>query len=190
MAKNREKNQEKAEEKETVTPEQEIEETKQDGGEEETSSEKEEDPQVQWEAKVAELTDRVQRTMAEFDNYRKRTEKEKAARYEVGARSVIERMLPIIDNFERGLSTVDEEKKKDPFVDGMDKVYKQMIAVLEDMGVSPIEALGKEFDPSFHNAVMHTDDENVGENQIVEEFQKGYTYKGSVVRYSMVKVAN
>nr|WP_317283058.1 nucleotide exchange factor GrpE [uncultured Sellimonas sp.] len=140
--------------------------------------------------KIEELTDRVTRQMAEFDNFRKRTEKEKAAMYEIGAKDIIEKILPIIDNFERGFQTVDEEKKKDPFVDGMDKVYKQLMKTLEDAGVKQIEALGQEFNPDFHNAVMHIEDEEEGENIIVEEFQKGYTYRDSVVRHSMVKVAN
>ena len=162
--------------------------------EENTAEAAEETAEVSHEAeleqKVAEMTDRLQRNMAEFDNFRKRTEKEKAARFEMGERNVIEKMLPVLDNFERGLATVSEEQKKDPFVDGMDKIYKQMVSVLEEMGVAPIEAVGKEFNPDFHNAVMHVEDETIDENIIVEEFQKGYTYKGSVVRYSMVKVAN
>lgn len=139
---------------------------------------------------IEELNDRLKRNMAEFDNFRKRTEKEKAAMFEVGAKSVIEKILPVVDNFERGLATVAEEEKEAPFVQGMDKTYKQLMKVLEDMEVLPIEAVGKEFDPAFHNAVMHVDDENVGDNVVVEEFQKGYTYRGSVVRFSMVKVAN
>lgn len=139
---------------------------------------------------IEELTDRVQRQMAEFDNFRKRSEKEKAAMYEVGAKSIIEKILPVIDNFERGFAGVTEEQKADPFVSGMEKVYKQMLTTLEGIGVTPIEAVGKEFDPNFHNAVMHVEDEEAGENIIVEEFQKGYLYRESVVRYSMVKVAN
>ena len=142
------------------------------------------------EKKLSEITDRLQRTMAEFDNFRKRTEKEKAARFEIGARSVIEKILPVLDNFERGLGGVEEEKKEDPFVSGLDKIYKQLTSTLEELGVKPIEALGQEFNPDFHNAVMHVEDEDAGENTIVEEFQRGYTYKDSVVRYSMVKVAN
>lgn len=141
------------------------------------------------EKKLAEITDRLQRTMAEFDNFRKRTEKEKAARYEIGARSVIEKILPVLDNFERGLGGLTEEQKN-AFSEGMDKVYRQLVTTLEEMDVKPIEALGQEFNPDLHNAVMHVEDESVGENIIVEEFQKGYTYKGGVVRYSMVKVAN
>ena len=140
--------------------------------------------------KIEELTDRVTRQMAEFDNFRKRTEKEKSAMYEIGAKSVIEKLLPIVDNFERGFSTVAEEDKEDSFVKGMEMVYKQISTMFETIGVKPIEAVGQEFNPDLHNAVMHVDDETVGENIIVEEFQKGYTYNDSVVRYSMVKVAN
>lgn len=139
---------------------------------------------------IEELTDRLKRQMAEFDNYRKRTEKEKSQMYEIGAKSIIEKILPVIDNFERGFASVTEEEKENPFVDGMDKVYKQMMTVLGEMGVTPIEALGEEFNPDFHNAVMHVEDEEAGENVIVEEFQKGYLYKETVVRHSMVKVAN
>lgn len=139
---------------------------------------------------IEDLTDRIKRNMAEFDNFRKRTEKEKAAMFEVGARAIIEKILPVVDNFERGLATVPEDKKEDSFVDGMDKVYKQLIKSLEEMGVAPIEAVGKEFDPNLHNAVMHVEDENFGENVVAAEFQKGYTYKGTVIRHSMVQVAN
>ena len=139
---------------------------------------------------IEELTDRVQRQMAEFDNFRKRSEKEKAAMYEIGAKSVVEKILPTIDNFERGFAALTEEQKADPFADGMDKVYRQMMTTLEEIGVKPIEAVGKEFDPNFHNAVMHVEDEEAGENIVVEEFQKGYLYRDSVVRHSMVKVAN
>lgn len=139
---------------------------------------------------IEELSDRLKRNMAEFDNFRKRTEKEKAAMFEVGAKSVIEKILPVVDNFERGLATVPEEEKETPFVQGMDKTYKHLMKVLEEMEVAPIESVGREFDPAFHNAVMHVDDENAGDNIVVEEFQKGYTYRGNVVRFSMVKVAN
>lgn len=140
--------------------------------------------------KIEELTDRVRRQMAEFDNFRKRTEKEKSQMFETGAKSIIEKILPVIDNFERGLATISEEEKASPFADGMDKIYKQMLAVLDEAGVKPIEAVGKEFDPNLHNAVMHIDDEAFGESIVAEEFQKGYTYRDSVVRHSMVKVAN
>lgn len=139
---------------------------------------------------IEELKDKVTRQMAEFDNFRKRTDKEKSQMYEVGAKDIVERILPVIDNFERGLAAATEEEKGTPFVEGMDKIYKQLITTLEEAGVKEIECLGKEFDPEFHNAVMHVEDEESGENIIVEVFQKGYTYKDSVVRHSMVKVAN
>lgn len=143
-----------------------------------------------WEEKIEELEDRVKRQMAEFDNFRKRTEKEKSHMYEVGARDVIEKILPVVDNFERGLAAVPEEEKANPVIDGMDKVYRQLMTILTDMGVTPIDAVGKEFDPNFHNAVMHVEDEELGENVVAEEFQKGYLYKDTVIRHSMVKVAN
>ncbi len=139
---------------------------------------------------IEELDDRVRRQMAEFDNYRKRTEKEKSQMFEMGAKSVLEKMLPVIDNFERGLATVPEEEREAAFADGMNKIYKQMITVMDDLGVTPIEAVGEEFDPNLHNAVMHAEDEEVGENIVVEELQKGYMYRDSVLRHSMVKVAN
>ncbi len=140
--------------------------------------------------KIEELSDKLLRQMAEFDNFRKRTEKEKSAMYEIGAKDIIEKLLPVVDNFERGFSTVTEEDKEDAFVTGMEMVYKQLMTMLETVGVKPIEAVGQEFNPDLHNAVMHVEDETVGDNIIVEEFQKGYTYRDSVVRYSMVKVAN
>ncbi len=139
---------------------------------------------------IDELNDKYMRTFAEFDNFRKRSEKEKAAMFELGAKSIIEKILPVIDNFERGFSTVEEEDKEDAFVKGMDMVYKQMLSTLEEAGVKAIDAVGQQFDPNLHNAVMHIDDEAYGENEIAEEFQKGYTYRESVVRHSMVKVAN
>ena len=139
---------------------------------------------------IADLTDRLMRQMAEFDNFRKRTEREKAQMFEIGAKDIIEKMLPVVDNFERGFAGLSEEELATPFVQGMDKVYKQMISTLEAAGVKPIEAVGKEFDPNLHNAVMHEDNEEFGENIISEEFIKGYTYRDSVVRHSMVKVAN
>lgn len=140
--------------------------------------------------KIEELTDRLTRQMAEFDNFRKRTDREKSQMYEGGAKDVIDKILPVVDNFERGLGAVTEEEKEDPFVKGMEQIYKQLMTTLEGIGVKPIEAVGNEFDPDFHNAVMHVEDEEVGENIIVEEFQKGYMYRDSVVRHSMVKVAN
>ena len=140
--------------------------------------------------KIEELTDKLTRQMAEFDNFRKRTEQEKSQMYEVGAKDIIEKILPVVDNFERGLDAVKEEEKEDPFVQGMEKVYKHLVTTLEGIEVKPIEAVGQPFDPNFHNAVMHVEDENFGENIVAEEFQKGYTYRDSVVRHSMVKVAN
>ena len=139
---------------------------------------------------VEELTDRVKRQMAEFENFRKRSEKEKAGMFEMGAKSVIEQILPVIDNFERGLAAVPEEAKGDPFIDGMEKIYRQLMDTMDKLNVKPIEAVGTEFNPDFHNAVMHVEDEEAGENVVVEEFQKGYLYKDQVVRHSMVKVAN
>ena len=140
-----------------------------------------------FEQQIEELTDRLKRSMAEFDNYRKRTEKEKSSMYIIGAKDIVEKMLPIVDNFERGLAQAPED---DPFAEGMKMIYKQMMTAFDEMGVKAIEAVGKEFDPNLHNAVMHVEDESVGENVVVEEFQKGYTYKDFVVRHSMVKVAN
>jgi molecular chaperone GrpE len=140
--------------------------------------------------KIEELTDKLTRQMAEFDNFRKRTEKEKSQMYEIGAKDIIDKILPVVDNFERGLGAVTEEEKENPFVQGMDKIYKQFMTTLEGAGVKPIEAVGQEFNPDFHNAVMHEENEEFGENIITEEFQKGYMYRDSVVRHSMVKVAN
>ena len=132
--------------------------------------------------KIEELTDMVKRQMAEFDNFRKRTEKEKSAMYQVGAKEIVEKILPVVDNFERGLATVSEEEQVTPFAEGMLKIYKQLMTAFDEMG--------QEFNPDFHNAVMHVEDEEAGENVVVEEFQKGYMYKDSVIRHSMVKVAN
>jgi len=139
--------------------------------------------------KIEELTDTVKRQMAEFDNFRKRTEKEKSQMFDLGAKSVIEKILPVADNFERGLEAAGEDSE-DPFAQGMQKIYKQLQQTLESLGVTPIEAVGQPFDPQFHNAVMHCEDENAGENEVVQELQKGYMYHDSVVRHSMVKVAN
>lgn len=139
---------------------------------------------------TAQLDDLRKRNLAEFENFRKRTEKEKSTMFDMGAKSVVEKLLPIIDNFERGFAGLSEEQMSDPFVSGMDMVYKQLVKALADMGVEPIEAIGKPFDPNLHNAVMHVEDENLGENTVAQEFQKGYLYHGSVVRHSMVQVAN
>ena len=136
------------------------------------------------------LNDKLMRQMAEFDNFRKRTEKEKSQMYDLGAKGIVEKILPIIDNFERGLGSLSEEEREGAFAKGIDKVYKQLMQCLADVGVTPIEAVGKEFNPEIHNAVMHGEDENLGENTVAEEMQKGYMYKESVVRPSMVKVVN
>ncbi len=141
-------------------------------------------------AQIEELSDRLKRNMAEFDNFRKRTEKEKSAMFEIGAKDIIERILPVIDNFERGLSSMPEDAKGSSFAEGMEMIYKQLLKNLEEAGVKPIEAVGRQFDPNFHNAVMHVEDEEQGENVVVQEFQKGYLYRDSVVRHSMVQVAN
>lgn len=140
--------------------------------------------------KIEELNDKYTRLFAEFDNFRKRSEKEKSAMFEVGAKAIIEKILPIVDNFERGLAGLTEEEKSSGFAEGMEMVYKQLMTAFADAGVTPIESLNQEFDPNLHNAVMHVEDDSVGENIIVEEFQKGYMYRESVVRHSMVKVAN
>jgi len=174
---------------EAKTEEVKTEEAKEEASEAKTEEVKEEkkDPK---DLKIAELSDRVQRQMAEFDNFRKRTEKEKSAMFEMGASDIIKKLLPVIDNFERGFKSVSEEELETPFAKGMDMVYKQFIKLLEDSDVKPIEAVGNEFNPDLHNAVMHVDDDSVGENVVVEEFEKGYTYRDSVIRHSMVKVAN
>ncbi|MCR5000283.1 MAG: nucleotide exchange factor GrpE [Lachnospiraceae bacterium] len=134
------------------------------------------------------LTDQVKRQMAEFDNFRKRTEKEKSSMYEMGARSVVEKILPVIDNFERGLDTVPEDEKESPFTEGMRMIYKQLMTELENIGVKPIEALGTEFNPDFHNAVMQVESEEYESGMVAQELQKGYMYRDSVVRHSMVAV--
>jgi len=137
---------------------------------------------------IEQLEDKVKRQLAEFENFRNRTEKEKHAMFETGAKSVVEKILPIVDNFERGLATVPEDKKDDPFVDGMNRIYKQLLTELENIDVKPIEAVGKEFDPTLHNAVMQVESEEYASGIVAQELQKGYTYRGSVVRHSMVAV--
>ena len=151
---------------------------------------KKKDKKDKKDQQIEELTDKYRRTMAEFDNFRKRTEKEKASMYEIGARDIIEKILPVVDNFERGLNAIPEDEKTGAVAEGMDKIYKQLTKVLEDAGVKEIEACGAEFDPNFHNAVMHVEDDSLGENVVAEVLQKGYTYRDTVVRHSMVKVAN
>ncbi len=139
---------------------------------------------------IEELNDRLRRQMAEFDNFRKRTEKEKSQMFDMGARTIVEKILPVVDNFERGFTTVDEEDKEDAFVLGMDKVYKQLMTELEAMGVTPIECVGKEFNPDFHNAVMQVESEEYESGIVAQELLKGYMYKDTVVRHSMVAVVS
>lgn len=151
---------------------------------------KKKDKKDKKDIQIEELNDKIKRQMAEFDNFRKRTEKEKSAMFEIGAKAVLEKILPVVDNFERGLEGVAEGNQDKAFVDGMNMIYKQMMKALEELGVEPIEAVGREFDPNLHNAVMHVENEELGENIVAAEFQKGYLYKGNVVRHSMVQVAN
>ena len=174
--------------KETQAQEQTVEETPAKA--EEKKEKKKSKKKDKKDEKIEELNDRLLRNMAEFENFRNRSEKEKAAKFDMGAKNVVEKVLPIVDNFERGLAAVPEEEQDNAFVKGMEAVYKQFTTVLEEIGVTPIEAVGKEFDPNLHNAVMHDEDETKEANIISEEFQKGYMYKDSVVRHSMVKVVN
>lgn len=141
-----------------------------------------------YKEKIEQLEDRVKRQMAEFENFRKRSDREKQAMFETGAKSVLEKILPVVDNFERGLQTVPEEQMEDPFVDGMNRIYKQLLTELENIGVAPIEAVGKEFDPNLHNAVMQVESEEYESGVVAQELQKGYTYRDSVLRHSMVAV--
>ena len=173
---------EEKETKETAASEKENKETSE---KEEKASEKKKDPKDE---KIDELNDKLKRSMAEFDNYRKRTDKEKSAMYEIGAKDVIEKILPVVDNFERGLATVPEDEKDAPFVDGMNKVYRQLLTELENLGVKPIEAVGKEFDPNFHNAVMQVENDELEPGTVAQELLKGYMYRDTVVRHSMVAV--
>lgn len=142
------------------------------------------------EEKLADITDKYQRLMAEFENARKRNAKEQSRMYDIGAKEVLAKLLPVVDNFERGLDALSEEEKEGAFAQGIEKIYQQLMTVFDEIGVKAMDAAGKEFNPDFHNAVMHVEDEEFGENQVVEEFQKGYMYKDSVLRHSMVKVAN
>ena len=142
------------------------------------------------EDRVAELTDIYQRLMAEFENARKRNAKEQSRMYDIGAKDVLSRLLPVIDNFERGIDALSEDEKEGAFAQGVIKIYQQLMTVMEELGVTAMDARGKEFNPDLHNAVMHEEDPDMGENLVAEEFQKGYMYKDSVLRYSMVKVVN
>ena len=141
-----------------------------------------------YKEKIDQLEDRVKRQMAEFENFRKRSEKEKSQMFDMGAKTIVEKILPVIDNFERGLAAVPDDKKDDPFITGMDKVYKQMLTELDAAGVKPIECAGQEFDPDFHNAVMQVENDELESGTVAQELQKGYMYKDSVVRHSMVSV--
>ena len=185
-------------EEEASAKETEQEETKEEVEEKQTS---EEQPKEEKKSKskkkkdkkdeqIEELQDQVKRQMAEFDNFRKRTEKEKTQMFEVGAKSIIEKILPVVDNFERGLASIPEEEQGSAFADGMNMIYKQLLNELEQAGVAVIEAVGKEFDPEYHNAVMQVENDELEPGTIAQELQKGYTYRDSVVRHSMVKVAN
>lgn len=158
--------------------------------EEKTEKKKKREKKDKKDEQIAELNDKLLRNRAEFENFRKRTEREKSQMYEIGAGSVVEKILPIIDNFERGLLAVPDDESLKAFKDGFEMIYKQLMTSLEEMGVKPIEAVNNQFDPEYHNAVMHIDDDSFEENVVVEEFQKGYTYHDRVIRHSMVKVAN
>lgn len=158
--------------------------------EEENSKDGEAEVKDKKDEKIAELNDRLIRNLAEFDNFRKRTDKEKSQMFEMGAKSIIEKILPAIDSFELGLAALSEEDRASGVGQGMEKIYKQLMTILENAGVKQIEALGKEFDPNLHNAVMHEENEEFGENTVSQELQKGYMYNDTVIRHSMVKVAN
>ena len=175
---------------ETTVQEENAEETSKESRKEKKKREKADKKQDALKEKIEELEDRVKRQMAEFDNFRKRSEKEKTMMFETGAKSVIEKILPVVDNFERGLASVSAEEKDGGFAQGMEMIYKQLMTELEKMEVKPIPAVGEEFNPDFHNAVMHDEDDSDETNIVIEEFQKGYMYKDSVVRHSMVKVLN
>ncbi len=154
------------------------------------SDENLEEKQDKKDIAIADLTDRLKRSMAEFDNFRKRSEKEKATMFDMGARSIAEKILPVVDNFERAMVAAPKEGEGKAFADGITMIYNQLKKTLEDLGVKPIDCVGQPFDPNFHNAVMHVEDESLGENVVAEELLKGYMYKDSVLRHSMVKVAN
>lgn len=154
------------------------------------SDENLEEKQDKKDIAIADLTDRLKRSMAEFDNFRKRSEKEKATMFDMGARSIAEKILPVVDNFERAMVAAPKEGEGKAFADGITMIYNQLKKTLEDLGVKPIDCVGQAFDPNFHNAVMHVEDESLGENVVAEELLKGYMYKDGVLRHSMVKVAN
>ena len=200
MEEKKEFEQEQEAEEVTAEPEETIEEpaaeasdtgeTASDVGSEKKGFFKKKEKKDKKDEQIAELTDKVKRQLAEFENFRNRTEKEKSQMYAIGAKDVIEKILPVVDNFERGIKSIPEEEKESPVASGMEMIYKQLMTVLTDLGVTPIEAVGQEFDPGLHNAVMHVEDEELGQNVVSEEFQRGYKYKDAVLRHSMVKVAN
>ena len=200
MEEKKEFEQEQEAEEVTAEPEETIEEpaaeasdtgeTASDAGSEKKGLFKKKEKKDKKDEQIAELTDKVKRQLAEFENFRNRTEKEKSQMYAIGAKDVIEKILPVVDNFERGIKSIPEEEKESPVASGMEMIYKQLMTVLTDLGVTPIEAVGQEFDPGLHNAVMHVEDEELGQNVVSEEFQRGYKYKDAVLRHSMVKVAN
>lgn len=178
-------------EKEAAVDEAQPEETKAGSGKKKKKSAKVLEMKLKKsEEKAADLTDKYQRLMAEFENARKRNAKEQTRMYDVGAKEVLQKLLPVVDNFERGLDALSQEEKEEPFAQGVEKIYQQLMSVFGELGVKAMDAAGKEFNPDFHNAVMHVEDEEMGENLVVEEFQKGYMYKESVLRHSMVKVVN
>lgn len=178
-----------------MTEDAEPEETETEAEEEESAKEKKKTPKRKQkkdkkDEKIEELNDRLVRNLAEFENFRNRSEKEKSAMFDMGAKSIIEKILPVVDNLERGFDGLSDEEKETPFVKGIEAVHKQIQTMFEEIGVVPIEAVGQEFDPNLHNAVMHDEDDSGETNKVIEEFQKGYLYKDSVVRHSMVKVLN
>jgi len=200
LKKEQEESKEVLEGEETVQPDLEAEETPEEAAakaaameaevKEAFSDENLEEKQDKKDIAIADLTDRLKRSMAEFDNFRKRSEKEKATMFDMGVGSIVEKILPVVDNFERAMAAAPKEGDGKAFAEGIAMIYNQLKKTLEDLGVKPIDCVGQPFDPNFHNAVMHVEDENLGENVVAEELLKGYMYKDSVLRHSMVKVAN
>ena len=200
LKKEQEESKEVLEGEETVQPDLEAEETPEEAAakavameaevKEAFSDENLEEKQDKKDIAIADLTDRLKRSMAEFDNFRKRSEKEKATMFDMGVGSIAEKILPVVDNFERAIAAAPKEGDGKAFAEGIATIYNQLKKTLEDLGVKPIDCVGQPFDPNFHNAVMHVEDESLGENVVAEELLKGYMYKDSVLRHSMVKVAN
>lgn len=200
LKKEQEESKEVLEGEETVQPDLESEETPEEAAAEAAAMEAEvkeafsdenlEEKQDKKDIAIVDLTDRLKRSMAEFDNFRKRSEKEKATMFDMGVGSIAEKILPVVDNFERAMAAAPKEGDGKAFAEGIAMIYNQLKKTLEDLGVKPIDCVGQPFDPNFHNAVMHVEDESLGENVVAEELLKGYMYKDSVLRHSMVKVAN